>query len=154
MNGVLLEAGRVFLVRRAPWRRIFPGTWSFPGGHVEASETPEAALLRELEEEIGVVPTVFEPIGSLFDPNAGDQGPTNFQMYLVTAWRGGAPALEGDEHTEFRWLPPLVAMRLPGLALEAYQQLLGALIPSDGDGAAFRKERSAVGADPRGKDRG
>ena len=45
--------GRVLLAQR-PEGKSLAGLWEFPGGKVEAGETPEAALIRELEEEIGI----------------------------------------------------------------------------------------------------
>ena len=45
---------RVLLQQRAPGRAM-AGLWEFPGGKVEAGETPEAALVREIEEELGIV---------------------------------------------------------------------------------------------------
>lgn len=60
MNLVLVSAvalididGRILLAQR-PAGKSMAGLWEFPGGKVEKGETPEAALIRELEEEIGV----------------------------------------------------------------------------------------------------
>lgn len=60
MNLVLVVAvalidrdGRVLLAQR-PAGKSMPGLWEFPGGKVEPGETPERALIRELEEELGI----------------------------------------------------------------------------------------------------
>jgi len=60
--GAILRDGRFFLQRRDPAARRFPGLWEFPGGKVEAPETPAEALLRELREELDWTPDAFEPL--------------------------------------------------------------------------------------------
>ena len=56
--GVLRDArGRILLARRTEGREL-AGLWEFPGGKVEPGETPEAALVRELREELSVEATV------------------------------------------------------------------------------------------------
>ena len=51
--GVLERDGRLLICRRRA-DQPHPGKWEFPGGKVEAGETPEVALVRELREELGI----------------------------------------------------------------------------------------------------
>lgn len=53
VGAAIVEGGRVFLARRGPAMSM-PGKWEFPGGKVEDGEAPEAALLREVAEELGI----------------------------------------------------------------------------------------------------
>jgi cysteine synthase B len=57
-----VENGRLFLARRAPGQNL-PGRWEFPGGKVEAEESAAQALVRELNEELGVVAEVGPRVG-------------------------------------------------------------------------------------------
>ena len=50
---ILNERGRVFVQRRSATRRVLPGIWDIVGGHIEAGESIEEALGREIEEETG-----------------------------------------------------------------------------------------------------
>ncbi|SFD09951.1 NUDIX domain-containing protein [Bosea sp. CRIB-10] len=54
-----LKGERVLLGLRASHRRNRPSCWDTIGGHVEPGETVEAALVRELQEELGIAPTGF-----------------------------------------------------------------------------------------------
>lgn len=62
---VLIEDGRVLLTRRKKGSHL-AGAWEFPGGKVEPGEDPRAALVRELEEEIGIVAEVGAPVEVTF----------------------------------------------------------------------------------------
>lgn len=123
VNALLVERGRVLLARRSPRRKAYPGLWSFPGGHMEKGEDFEAALERELREEIGIDPIEHRLIGRIADPNAAADDPATYHMYVVTEWRGD-PRLLDHEHTELRWFEPVEAIALPDLALVEYRPLL------------------------------
>jgi 8-oxo-dGTP pyrophosphatase MutT (NUDIX family) len=62
---VLHDAPSVLLTRRAAHLSAHPGQVSFPGGRIEAGETPEAAALREAAEEIGLDPRLPNLLGRL-----------------------------------------------------------------------------------------
>jgi len=128
VNALFVRDGRVLLARRSPHRTSYPCLWSFPGGHLEPHETLIAALIREVEEEVGVIPKAFAFLGTIADPNTSTIDPVTYHMYVVTAWSGGEPAPLGDEHTELVWLTPAIASALPDLALNEYRSLLAAAI--------------------------
>ena len=50
VGAVLVREGRILLGRRSPRKQIYPGLWDVIGGHVEAEETYEDALRRELRD--------------------------------------------------------------------------------------------------------
>ena len=83
VNAVLIHENAVLLVKRNPHRRAYADMWSFPGGHVEAGELTEEALVRELREEIGIIPTDHNLIGTISDPNCTPDQPTKYHMYAV-----------------------------------------------------------------------
>jgi 8-oxo-dGTP diphosphatase len=128
VNALFVREGSILLARRSPDRTAYPGRWSFPGGHVEHNETLPEALVREVQEEIGVMPTTFSFIGTIADPNTAKTDPATYHMYQVSEWIGGEPALLGKEHTELCWFKPSVAIALSDLALEEYRPLLRGMI--------------------------
>lgn len=101
--------GRVLLQQRAP-DRAMAGLWEFPGGKVEEGETPETALVREIEEELGVTldPGAIMPACFASAP-LGDRHMI-LLLYLCRAWRGepaplDAAALRWASTAEMRSLP-------------------------------------------------
>jgi 8-oxo-dGTP diphosphatase len=127
VNALLVREGRVLLARRSPRRKAYPGKWSFPGGHVEADETLEEALVREMREEVGLAPLAYRFLISIVDPHATSDDPVTYHIYVVAAWQGGEPAMLGDEHTELKWFTCAAASSLTNLALDDYRPLLRGL---------------------------
>ena len=94
--------GRILLQQRAPGRAM-AGLWEFPGGKVEEGELPEAALARELEEElgIGIEPEDFSPACFASARVAGRH--MLLLLYLCRRWRGDPEALDASA---LAWLRP------------------------------------------------
>lgn len=109
--GVLVRADGSFLLTSRPQGKVYPGYWEFPGGKVEAGETVEQALRRELQEEIGVaVGAVHAWRSELVDyPHAL----VRLNFCKVFAWSG---ELQMREQQSCAWqqLPVTVTPVLPG----------------------------------------
>ncbi|MDR6874746.1 mutator protein MutT [Bosea sp. BE125] len=129
VNALLLKDDAVLLARRSPHRKAYPGLWSFPGGHVQAGETLEQALIREIHEEMGIAILACDALGRIVGPHTSTE-PVAFHIYAVRKWQG-EPCIMDDEHTEFGWFRLEEALALPDLALEEYRPLLESLRSAD-----------------------
>ena len=83
---ILERDGRILIGQRQP-EQLHPLQWEFPGGKVEPGETPEHALARELEEELGITETVGEEITRYAYAYPGKK-PIELIFYRVTSFRG------------------------------------------------------------------
>jgi 8-oxo-dGTP diphosphatase len=100
---------RVLLQQRAPGRAM-AGLWEFPGGKVEEGERPEAALARELAEElgIGVEPAALTPAAFASADNQGR--PMLLLLYLCREWSGEPQPLDA---AALDWVRPADMAGLP-----------------------------------------
>lgn len=99
--GVLIDAAGRFLLAQRPAGKPYAGYWEFPGGKLEAGETVEAALGRELYEELGIVIAASQAWRVLEHDYPHAYVRLHFQK--VREWRGD---LEGREKQAFVWIDP------------------------------------------------
>ena len=94
--------GRVLLAERQEGK-IFAGYWEFPGGKIETGETPEAALVRELDEELGVdtKDSCLAPLGFVSHPY--DTHHMVLLLYVCRKWSGRPQPKEGGQ---LKWVAP------------------------------------------------
>ena len=130
VNGLLIREGKILLALRSPFRSAYPSTWSFPGGHVEKNETRDQALIREIREEIGVIPSVYDFLAEIEDPNVPQSTPTTYYLYVISDWQGGEPWIANQEHTKLEWFAPQDAGKLEHLALSEYRMIFQKLSES------------------------
>ncbi|MEV1063254.1 NUDIX domain-containing protein [Streptomyces sp. NPDC050263] len=101
VGAALLDGGRLLAARRSAPPEL-AGRWELPGGKVEKGEAPEAALVRELREELGVEAETVERVPGEWPLRS---------PYVLQVWtarlRSGSPAAQPlQDHDALRWLTP------------------------------------------------
>lgn len=94
--------GRVLIAKR-PEGKALAGLWEFPGGKVEPGERPEAALIRELNEELGIDVQEACLAPFVFASHAYDSFHLLMPLYLCRRWSGLVVA---REHAALAWVRP------------------------------------------------
>jgi 8-oxo-dGTP diphosphatase len=95
--------GRVLLGKR-PEGKALAGLWEFPGGKVETGERPEAALIRELKEELSIDVTEACLAPLTFASHAYVDFHLLMPLYVCRRWKGVVTSAEGQE---LQWVRPL-----------------------------------------------
>ena len=110
------EQGRIMLAQR-PAGKPMAGLWEFPGGKLEAGEAPEAALIRELREELGIEVAVEDLEPLQFVSHTYEKFHLVMLLYGLRRWQGELTMQEGQQ---IAWL-----------RLEEFAEydLAGALLP-------------------------
>jgi len=99
--GILIRADGQFLLGSRPAGKPYAGWWEFPGGKIEAGETPYEALVRELHEEMGIAVLAATPwVVQCF---VYEHATVRLNFFLVTAWDGDPQPHEGQS---FAWQQP------------------------------------------------
>ena len=94
--------GRVLICKR-PEGKALAGLWEFPGGKVEPGEGPEAALIREMDEELGITITASCLAPFVFASHSYQTFHLLMPLYLCRRWEGVVVA---KEHAALAWVKP------------------------------------------------
>ena len=99
----LLDADNRVLLAQRPEGKSMAGLWEFPGGKVGSGETPEAAWIREMNEELGIDTheSCLAPIG--FASHAYEDFHLLMPLFVCRKWKGTPEAREGQTLT---WVRP------------------------------------------------
>lgn len=94
---ILHQDGRVLMHRR-PFGKHHGGLWEFPGGKVELEETPVMALIREINEELGIIldSSAIAPVAFAESYPEGPSPAIVILLYTATLWQGEPHAYEGE----------------------------------------------------------
>lgn len=95
--------GRVLLAQR-PEGKSMAGLWEFPGGKIEDGETPEAALIRELNEELGIDTWASCLAPLTFASHSYDEFHLMMPVFACRKWEGTPQAREGQV---LKWVKPI-----------------------------------------------
>lgn len=107
---VLVDPDGRILVTQRPEGKSMAGLWEFPGGKVEAGETPEQALIRELQEELGI-DTWSSCLAPLtFASHSYDDFHLLMPTFICRKWAG---QVQGREGQAIRWVRPPELRDLP-----------------------------------------
>jgi 8-oxo-dGTP diphosphatase len=98
VGAAIVEAGKVLLTRRGE-RMSMAGKWEFPGGKLEAGESPQAALVREVAEELGLEITVGKRLGRGTSLHDGRR--IELEVYRSHRRGGELRLVEHEEHGWF-----------------------------------------------------
>ena len=96
---MLMQDDQVLAEKRKHTKRVVPGTVALPGGHIEPRESPEEALYRELQEEVGIIPTQIAYVCTLLHRS---QEFRKLHYFAVTRWDGEIVSHEAES---LLWIP-------------------------------------------------
>lgn len=116
--------GKILLIQR-PLHKPYPGLWEFPGGKVEEGESPQHALARELQEEIGIHVSLSELKPFVFASQSLPQMHLVLLCFQCLKWEGVVDLKE--QQLSKAWVEPkdILNYEMPESNLEIQRRLLG-----------------------------
>ncbi len=99
----LIDAENRILIAQRPEGKQLAGLWEFPGGKLEPGEGPEAALVRELQEELGITVALADLVAHSFASHAYENFHLLMPLFTCRRWQGTPMALE---HAALAWVIP------------------------------------------------
>lgn len=100
VSAAIIRDNKFLAVQRSE-KMLLPGMWEFPGGKIEPNESPEAALIREIKEELDATVRILQEINTAeYDYHFGRVSLTTFTAEVT------AGQLTLLEHQNYRWLAP------------------------------------------------
>ena len=99
----LIDSDNRVLITQRPADKQMAGMWEFPGGKVENNETPEAALMRELDEELGITTfaSCLAPLN--FASHEYEEFHLLMPLFICRKWQG---IVRGRENQALKWVKP------------------------------------------------
>lgn len=157
--GVIQAPDGLVLLGQRPAGKPWSGYWEFPGGKIEAGEAPAHALVRELQEELGITPTLYYPwITRTYDYEAkyNSQGElespaktVKLHFFIITEWDGEPAGLEQQalswQNPECVTVGPMLPANAPiltGLGLSAVYAITN--LHESGEEEFFVRLRAAL----------
>ncbi len=106
----LIDAENRILIAQRPEGKQLAGLWEFPGGKLEPGEGPEAALVRELQEELGIAVALTDLVAHSFASHAYENFHLLMPLFTCRRWQGTPSALE---HAALAWVTPAEMAAFP-----------------------------------------
>ncbi len=101
----------------------YESVWDIFGGHSEHDEDPPDTLKRELQEELGIIPTLYNLYDSIEIADKVSGETMLLHIYFITDWMGGEPKNCSNEHSEIGWFAFEQLFALP-LASDEYINII------------------------------
>ena len=117
---LLIQNEQILLEKRSKNKACDPNLIAIPGGHIEENESKGQALIREIKEELGVIPGTYYYLCSLYHPT------TELQLihyYVVSSWSGDISALEADNVYWSYFSKNIVDTEVDKVAISEYLRL-------------------------------
>lgn len=119
----LVNDRSILVEKRSLAKRVVPGALAIPGGHMEVGEPPEDALLREIREELDVVPTQSYYVCTLLHRAEEFR---KLHYFAILAWNG---VIQAKEAAEVYWLPitelSTLSLDVGQIAMQEYARVYG-----------------------------